>query len=101
MHARPTTIARRCSRARPPRCRQPRTARPVFHPLPHTSPTGPRAGNAGLIVLAADVPVQDAVNPYFHQLCEYHPWNGEYMRWYTGHEDHFHIRVKKPDGLCH
>jgi hypothetical protein len=55
-------------------------------------------GSCGIIF--NDVPVQDAVNPYFYQLCAYAPWNGEYMRSYTGHEDHFHIRVKKPDGLC-
>ena len=51
-------------------------------------------------IIFNDTFVQDAVNPYFHQLCAYDPWNGEYMRWYTGHETHFHIRVKKPDGQC-
>jgi hypothetical protein len=37
----------------PARCEPSRYANPVFHPLPHASPTAAKAGNARLIVLAA------------------------------------------------
>jgi hypothetical protein len=59
MHARPQTIAPRCSRAHAARCKPSRYANPVFHPLPHASPTAAKAGNARLIVLAARAPISD------------------------------------------
>ncbi|MCA9660138.1 MAG: hypothetical protein KC486_17470 [Myxococcales bacterium] len=51
-------------------------------------------------ILFNDAKVQAAVNPYFEATQGYGPWKQAFMRSVTGHEVHFHIRVKKPDGTC-
>lgn len=45
-------------------------------------------------------PVQGIINPTFESMFTYEPWHGTFMRTVTGHTHHFHIRVKKPDGMC-
>lgn len=51
-------------------------------------------------ILFNDTRVQDSVNPYFYANHAYAPWNGDFMRTVDGHTQHFHVRVKKPDGTC-
>lgn len=51
-------------------------------------------------ILFNDERVQDAINPYFAANHGYAPWNGGFMRTVSGHTQHFHVRVKKPDGTC-
>lgn len=51
-------------------------------------------------IIFNDPTVQATVNPYFESTQGYAPWNGAFMRSVDGHETHFHVRVKKPDGSC-
>lgn len=51
-------------------------------------------------ILFLDTKVQAAVNPYFEAHHRYEPWKQLFMRPVDGHDHHFHIRVKKPDGTC-
>lgn len=51
-------------------------------------------------IIFNDTAVQNVVNPYFESLFSYNPWYGTFMRTVSGHEGHFHVRVKKPDGSC-
>jgi len=51
-------------------------------------------------IIFNDVDVQDAVNPYFTSAYSYTPWHGTFMRSAAGHDTHFHVRVKRPDGTC-
>ncbi|MCA9522618.1 MAG: hypothetical protein KC609_16690 [Myxococcales bacterium] len=51
-------------------------------------------------IIFNDDAVQAVVNPYFESQFDYEPWYGTYMRTYVGHEGHFHVRVKKPNGAC-
>lgn len=51
-------------------------------------------------IIFSDEAVQAVINPYFESLFDYTPWHGTFMRSYTGHNGHFHVRVKKPDGSC-
>jgi hypothetical protein len=44
--------------------------------------------------------VLDQVNGYFDANLSYEPWHGTFMRSIGGHTQHFHVRVKKPDGTC-
>ncbi|MCC6527962.1 MAG: hypothetical protein IT373_35275 [Polyangiaceae bacterium] len=40
------------------------------------------------------------VNGYFDQNHAYEPWHQTFMRNIGGHTQHFHVRVKQPDGTC-
>lgn len=51
-------------------------------------------------ILFLDTKVQSVVNPYFDAHHAYEPWKQLFMRTVDGHDQHFHIRVKKPDGTC-
>jgi hypothetical protein len=51
-------------------------------------------------ILNNDTGVQAVVNSYFASKWTYAPWNGQFMRSVSGHDSHFHVRVKKPDGSC-
>ena len=51
-------------------------------------------------ILFNDTGVQGVVNPYFESSYSYEPWRGQFMRTVTGHTNHFHVRVMKPDGTC-
>lgn len=51
-------------------------------------------------ILNNDTAVHKTVNDYFAQKTNYAPWNGQFMRSVTGHTQHFHVRVKKPNGAC-
>jgi len=54
-------------------------------------------------IIFNDVAVQDAVNSYFTSKYSYSPWDnggGPFMWTWSGHNTHFHLRVKKPDGTC-
>lgn len=51
-------------------------------------------------ILNNDTAVHAEVNDYFAQQTSYAPWKGQFMRSVTGHDKHFHVRVKKPDGTC-
>jgi hypothetical protein len=52
-------------------------------------------GNAG-----ATAAVRAAVNDYFNAQCSYAPSGGTFMIPYDGHDDHFHVDFKNPDGSC-
>lgn len=51
-------------------------------------------------ILFNDTGVQAVVNAYFASKVSYKPWGSKFMRSVTGHNTHFHVRVKKPDGSC-
>jgi hypothetical protein len=52
-------------------------------------------------IIFNDPAVQSVVNAYFVENTDYSPSNPNgFMYSYTGHANHFHIRVKKPDGSC-
>lgn len=51
-------------------------------------------------ILFMDAKVQAPVNAYFAAHHQYEPWKQLLMRTVDGHDLHFHIRVKKPDGTC-
>lgn len=51
-------------------------------------------------IIFNDDAVQNVINPYFASKFSYAPWNGQFMRTVSGHTHHFHVRVKKPNGLC-
>lgn len=51
-------------------------------------------------ILNNDSAVHQTVNDYFAQKTNYAPWKSQFMRSVTGHVEHFHVRVKKPDGTC-
>ena len=51
-------------------------------------------------IIFNDTAVQDEVNAYFESRFEYQPWHGTFMRSVSGHDNHFHVRVMKPDGTC-
>lgn len=51
-------------------------------------------------ILNNDTAVHQTVNDYFAQKTNYAPWKSQFMRSVTGHVEHFHVRVKKPDGTC-
>ena len=51
-------------------------------------------------ILNNDTAIQAVVNAYFDSTQTYEPWHGQFMRSVDGHIHHFHVRVKKPDGLC-
>lgn len=51
-------------------------------------------------ILFNDTGVQAVVNAYFSAKHAYKPWGSKFMRSVTGHNTHFHVRVKKPDGAC-
>ena len=53
----------------------------------------------GIINDNGDV-VLDQVNGYFESNLAYQPWHDTFMRSIGGHTQHFHVRVKKPDGTC-
>jgi hypothetical protein len=51
-------------------------------------------------IIFNDPTVQATINPYFESTQGYAPWNGGFMRSVDGHDTHFHVRVKQPDGTC-
>lgn len=51
-------------------------------------------------ILFNDTGVQAVVNAYFSAKHKYKPWGSNFMRTVSGHTTHFHMRVKKPNGLC-
>lgn len=51
-------------------------------------------------IINNDTAVQKVVNAYFNSKFSYKPWHGTFMRSVSGHTHHFHVRVKKPNGLC-
>ena len=51
-------------------------------------------------IINNDPAVQKVVNAYFNSKFSYKPWHGTFMRSVSGHTHHFHVRVKKPNGLC-
>ena len=51
-------------------------------------------------IIFNDVVVQKQINAYFKSKYTYKPWFGTFMRSVSGHNSHFHVRVKKPDGKC-
>jgi len=51
-------------------------------------------------ILFMDTKVQAHANAYFDAHHDYEPWKQLLMRTVDGHDHHFHVRVKKPDGTC-
>lgn len=51
-------------------------------------------------ILYNDPRVQRSANQYFRSKHNFRPWGGTFMRSVTGHDHHFHIRVRKPNGAC-
>lgn len=51
-------------------------------------------------IINNDTAVHQTVNAYFAEQTSYAPWHGQFMRSVSGHTEHFHVRVKKPDGTC-
>ena len=51
-------------------------------------------------IINNDPAVQTVVNAYFNAKFSFKPWHGTFMRSVSGHTGHFHVRVKRPNGLC-